>query len=181
MFLTIVAIVIVAVLVVYFAITAKVKCSHCGSNMRCHKMAIPSQCERCYNYSRLENGKAVPIPKGFVYMSPIFKVEMDRLRDPALWGLPSPEHCCVCGGPAVRTQELEAETRQVVDEFLTMQTHRVRTFKFAIGCCASCKEPFDNAYFNSYRPVQFRSYDFFRAFFEANKKTSSSASDGASS
>ena len=149
-------------------------CPRCQAAMRVPKhFEMPGRCESCGDWAYRKGGVVTAVPAGFVAKIPAFEVTLDRLRlELGTWTFPSVERCCVCGGPATTKKKLDVESRVLVEDGLVSQTVLQRKRTFEIGWCAgaNCGEPFDNDYFNRMRPVRFRSYDFWKQVWMANKR-----------
>jgi hypothetical protein len=142
----------------------KAGCPHCGAVVEAG--AVVTRCGACGEYSRTQQGKLAPVPRGFVLEQADFKIDVDALfkakGQPELWRWPRPERCCVCDAPASKLEKVEMRLSEGRVMLGTME--RIASYKFRVPHCAAHSRGvvFD------YDAFKVRAYDYWREFRAAN-------------
>ena len=132
------------------------------------------ECPHCAEWARIENGGVNKLPSGFVRDSPAFEVRLRTLSQSG-HGMPGKSvwpwsgTCCVCRGTldTVVTAKAHRET------FGAVMGVTIENFQFPVPCCSAhldglTWEVSGSVVTTQISIVSFRSYDYWRAFREAN-------------
>lgn len=161
---------IVAFLVVVLALMQRTgRCPNCGASISFSQFTLCT-CKSCMSESSVMNGRLALVGTGFVGDSPVFEAYLNDLRPPDLWQWPWPSKCSTCGSPSTKTINLEVTTATLM---LMKKTRYRYTFLFE-GCKqhGEMSVRYEDGHENmKMARLQFRSFDYWKAFMAMNLKT----------